>query len=236
MIRSAASIGSCSCVSIFGSLSNGAVRASCKTDQSLLRAVARAHCWFDDLVSGRCGSMVEIAKCNGVGKQYVSRLIRLAFLAPEEARAIVDPVLRLMMAAVHRYGGQFAQSTGDGIFALFGAPVAYEDDPQRALHAALAMQEGLRRGADRLRNEGQDFRRGANRGEHERGGGADGRDRRQYGIHAGQSRDQLAARVQTAAPAHARSDQADYITRVGPRCLSPGEERVFGRSRSRSLY
>ncbi len=56
---------------------NSEAKASCKTDQSLLRAVARAHCWFDDLVSGR--SMVEIAKCNGVGKQYVSRLIRLAF-------------------------------------------------------------------------------------------------------------------------------------------------------------
>ena len=45
-------------------------------------------------------------------------------LDPEEARAIVDPVLQLMMAAVHRYGGYVAQSTGDGIFALFGAPVA----------------------------------------------------------------------------------------------------------------
>ena len=67
-------------------ISNGA-RASCKTDQSLLRAVARAHCWFDDLVSGR--SMVEIAKCNRVGKQYVSRLIRLAFLAPEMVERIV---------------------------------------------------------------------------------------------------------------------------------------------------
>ena len=66
---------------------NGGARASCKTDQSLLRAVARAHCWFDDLVSGR--SMVEIAKCNGVGKQYVSRLIRLAFLAPEMVERIV---------------------------------------------------------------------------------------------------------------------------------------------------
>jgi site-specific DNA recombinase len=68
---------------------NGGVRASCKTDQSLLRAVARAHCWFDDLVTGRCGSMVEIAKSNGIGKQYVSRLIRLAFLAPEMVERIV---------------------------------------------------------------------------------------------------------------------------------------------------
>ena len=67
-------------------ISSGA-RASCKTDQSLLRAVARAHCWFDDLVSGR--SMSEIARRDGVGKQYVSRLIRLAFLAPEMVERIV---------------------------------------------------------------------------------------------------------------------------------------------------
>jgi site-specific DNA recombinase len=66
---------------------NGGARASCKTDQSLLRALARAHRWFDDLVSGR--SMVEIAKRNGVGKQYVSRLIRLAFLAPEMVERVV---------------------------------------------------------------------------------------------------------------------------------------------------
>ena len=50
-------------------------------------------------------------------------------LDPEEARAMVDPVLRLMMEAVHRYEGYVAQSTGDGIFALFGAPVAHEDHP-----------------------------------------------------------------------------------------------------------
>ena len=89
-------------------------------------------------------------------------------LDPEEARTIVDPVLHLMMAAVHRYGGYVAQSTGDGIFALFGAPVAHEDHPQRALHAALAMQEELRRYADRLRAEGKipvEARVGVNTGE-----------------------------------------------------------------------
>ena len=58
-------------------------------------------------------------------------------LDPEEARAIVDPALKLMMDAVHRYEGYVTQSTGDGIFALFGAPIAHEDHPQRALHAAL---------------------------------------------------------------------------------------------------
>jgi class 3 adenylate cyclase len=61
-------------------------------------------------------------------------------LDPEEARAIVDPALRLMIDAVHRYDGYIVQSTGDGIFALFGAPVAHEDHPQRALYAALRMQ------------------------------------------------------------------------------------------------
>ena len=89
-------------------------------------------------------------------------------LDPEEARAIVDPVLQLMMEAVHRYDGYVAQSTGDGIFALFGAPVAHEDHPQRALHAALAMQEELRRYAERLRAEGKipvEARVGVNTGE-----------------------------------------------------------------------
>ena len=66
-------------------------------------------------------------------------------LDPEEARAVIDPALKLMMDAVHRYDGYVVQSTGDGIFALFGAPVAHEDHPQRALYAALRMQEELRR-------------------------------------------------------------------------------------------
>ena len=51
---------------------NGGASASGQTDQALLRAVARAHCWFDDLVSGRFGSMVEIARRNGVGKQWLT--------------------------------------------------------------------------------------------------------------------------------------------------------------------
>src|SRR6266852_966178 len=74
-------------------------------------------------------------------------------LDPEEARAVIDPALKLMMEAVHRYGGYIVQSTGDGIFALFGAPVAHEDHPQRALYGALRMQEEMRRYAERLRAE-----------------------------------------------------------------------------------
>jgi len=89
-------------------------------------------------------------------------------LDPEEARAIVDPALKLMMDAVHRYEGYVAQSTGDGIFALFGAPVAHEDHPQRALHAARSMQEDLKRYANKLRERGQPpllVRVGVNSGE-----------------------------------------------------------------------
>ncbi len=69
-------------------------------------------------------------------------------LDPEEARAIIDPALQLMMDAVHRYEGYVAQALGDGIFALFGAPIAHEDHAQRALYAALRMQEEMRRYSD----------------------------------------------------------------------------------------
>ena len=66
-------------------------------------------------------------------------------LDPEEARGIIDPALKLMIEAVRRYDGYIVQSTGDGIFALFGAPMAHEDHPQRALYAALRLQEELKR-------------------------------------------------------------------------------------------
>jgi class 3 adenylate cyclase len=92
----------------------------------------------------------------------------MADLDPEEARAIIDPALKLMIDAVHRYDGYIVQSTGDGIFALFGAPVAHEDHPQRALYAALRMQEELRQYAGRLRAQGGvpiEARIGANTGE-----------------------------------------------------------------------
>ncbi|MFC6673936.1 adenylate/guanylate cyclase domain-containing protein [Marinobacterium aestuariivivens] len=72
-------------------------------------------------------------------------------LDPEEVRQLIDPVLALMMEAVHHYEGYVAKSLGDGILALFGAPIAHEDHAQRALYAALRMQDAMRRYADRLR-------------------------------------------------------------------------------------
>ena len=89
-------------------------------------------------------------------------------LDPEEARAIVDPALKLMIDAVHRYDGYIVQSTGDGIFGLFGAPVAHEDHPQRALYAALRMLEELKRYSTGLREHGNlpiEARVGVNTGE-----------------------------------------------------------------------
>jgi class 3 adenylate cyclase len=89
-------------------------------------------------------------------------------LDPEEARAIIDPALKIMIEAAQRYDGYVVQSTGDGIFALFGAPVAHEDHPQRALYAALWMQENLRRYSATLRERGTapvEIRVGVNTGE-----------------------------------------------------------------------
>jgi class 3 adenylate cyclase len=74
-------------------------------------------------------------------------------LDPEDARRVIDPALRLMMDAVHRYEGYVAQSLGDGIFAFFGAPIAHEDHPHRALYAALRMQEEGKRYAGQLLRE-----------------------------------------------------------------------------------
>jgi hypothetical protein len=92
----------------------------------------------------------------------------LADRDPEEARKILDPVLERMMEAVHRYEGTVNQVMGDGIAALFGAPVAHEDHAVRACYAALRMQESVARYADELRrNQGADvqIRVGLNSGE-----------------------------------------------------------------------
>jgi hypothetical protein len=74
----------------------------------------------------------------------------LADRDPEEARKLLDPVLERMMEAVHRYEGTVNQVMGDGIMALFGAPVAHEDHAIRACHAALRMQDSMKRYAEEI--------------------------------------------------------------------------------------
>jgi class 3 adenylate cyclase/tetratricopeptide (TPR) repeat protein len=77
----------------------------------------------------------------------------LADRDPEEARRILDPVLAQMMEAVHRYEGTVNQVMGDGIMALFGAPLAHEDHAVRACYAALRMQESVKRYGESVRRQ-----------------------------------------------------------------------------------
>jgi predicted ATPase/class 3 adenylate cyclase len=91
----------------------------------------------------------------------------LADRDPEEARKILDPVLERMMEAVHRYEGTVNQVMGDGIMALFGAPLAHEDHAVRACYAALTMQESVKQYAQTVRSQGVEpqIRVGLNSGE-----------------------------------------------------------------------
>jgi class 3 adenylate cyclase/tetratricopeptide (TPR) repeat protein len=92
----------------------------------------------------------------------------LADRDPEEARRLLDPVLERMMEAVHRYEGTVNQVMGDGIMALFGAPLAHEDHAVRACYTAIRMQDTVGRYAEELRrNQGIDvqIRVGLNSGE-----------------------------------------------------------------------
>jgi class 3 adenylate cyclase/tetratricopeptide (TPR) repeat protein len=75
----------------------------------------------------------------------------LADRDPEEARQLLDPVLERMMEAVHRYEGTVNQVLGDGIMALFGAPLAHEDHALRGCYAAMAMQAAIRTYAEEAR-------------------------------------------------------------------------------------
>jgi class 3 adenylate cyclase/tetratricopeptide (TPR) repeat protein len=80
-------------------------------------------------------------------------------LDPEEIHGIMDGCFKILMDEVHKYEGTINQFTGDGVMALFGAPLAHEDHAQRACHAALAIQNALTRYGQRLKEEGSiDFK------------------------------------------------------------------------------
>ena len=78
----------------------------------------------------------------------------LADRDPEEARTLLDPVLERMMEAVHWYEGTVNQVMGDGIMALFGAPIGHEDHAVRACYAALRMQRRVNLYADEIQRAG----------------------------------------------------------------------------------
>ena len=79
-------------------------------------------------------------------------------LDPEEFHQIMDGCFRILMDEIHRYEGTINQFTGDGVMALFGAPVAHEDHAQRACHAALPIQRAIREYGEKVRRDyGVDF-------------------------------------------------------------------------------
>src|SRR4051794_21278626 len=71
-------------------------------------------------------------------------------LGPERSKFLVDEVVRLMADEVRDYDGTVAQLTGDGVLALFGAPLAHEDDAERAVRAALGLQSAIGRYAEEV--------------------------------------------------------------------------------------
>jgi class 3 adenylate cyclase/tetratricopeptide (TPR) repeat protein len=80
-------------------------------------------------------------------------------LEPEEVHQIMEGCLRILMDEIHKYEGTINQFTGDGVMALFGAPLAHEDHAQRACYAALAIQKELTGYAEKIwKNYGKEFR------------------------------------------------------------------------------
>jgi class 3 adenylate cyclase len=143
-----------------------------RDDRSGSIAVLREHeSPFDKLRAGSARITTEDGERKTVTALFADikgSMELIEDLDPEDARAIVDPALTLMIESARRFDGYIVQSTGDGIFALFGAPVAHEDHPQRALYAALRMQEELKRYSDRIRADGgvpMQVRVGVNTGE-----------------------------------------------------------------------
>jgi hypothetical protein len=99
----------------------------------------------EKILTSRCALEGERKQVTVLFADLKGSMELLADRDPEEARAVLDPVLARMMAAVHRYEGTVNQVMGDGIMALFGAPLAHEDHAVRACYAALWMQEAVAR-------------------------------------------------------------------------------------------
>ena len=89
------------------------------------------------------------------------------FRDPEQVKSIVDGCFERLVRDIAAFGGRVDKIIGDAIVALFGAPVSHEDDPERAVRAALRMQQTLAEHTGRLSSRRAD----AHRGEHRRGAG-----------------------------------------------------------------
>ena len=134
----------------------------------------------------------------------------LADRDPEEARKLLDPVLEHMMEAVHRYEGTVNQVMGDGIMALFGAPLAHEDHAVRACYAALRMQESVKRYAEGVQTDRGNSHPDKSGFELRRGSGPLYRQRLENGLHSGRTDDPSGGAHGTDGNAGIGSDYAGY--------------------------
>ena len=104
----------------------------------------------DKILTARAAMVGERKQVTVLFADLKGSMELLADRDPEEARRLLDAVLDRMMEAVHRYEGTVNQVMGDGIMALFGAPIAHEDHAVRACYAALRMQETVGRWAEQI--------------------------------------------------------------------------------------
>jgi len=104
----------------------------------------------DKILTSRASMVGERKQVTVLFADLKGSMELLADRDPEEARRLLDAVLERMMEAVHRYEGYVNQVMGDGIMALFGAPLAHEDHAVRACYAALRMQESVGRYAEQI--------------------------------------------------------------------------------------
>ena len=104
----------------------------------------------DKILTSRAAMIGERKQVTVLFADLKGSMELLADRDPEEARRLLDAVLDRMMEAVHRYEGYVNQVMGDGIMALFGAPLAHEDHAVRACYAALRMQESVGRYAEQI--------------------------------------------------------------------------------------
>src|SRR5262249_61433789 len=129
---------------------------------NLRRALEGKNCTSASALEGE-RKQVTILFADGKGSTELA-----SELDPEEWHGIMDRFFQILAEGVHRYEGTVNEYRGDGIMALFGAPIAHEDHAQRACYAALHLRDALRRYADELRiGKGINFavRMGLNSGE-----------------------------------------------------------------------
>ena len=121
----------------------------------VLRRVTRPNTWPIRFSTARAALEGERKQVTVLFVDIVGSTSRSERLDPEEVHALMGRAIELMVEEVHRYEGTVNQFLGDGVMALFGAPIAHEDHARRAVQAALAIQRALQPLDEELRSRGR---------------------------------------------------------------------------------